>query len=85
MIAVMQLRSNISFKSCGYRVAEVVPSSCGVAVAGMKKNLRVAISAKTPLKLYRRLAHRRIMSFCEYLRDFFYRIRTKISGSPRSL
>jgi hypothetical protein len=32
-----QLRSDISFKSCGFAVAEALPSSCGIAIADHKK------------------------------------------------
>jgi hypothetical protein len=32
-IAELRLRSNISLKSCGIAIAEVLPSSCGIAIA----------------------------------------------------
>jgi hypothetical protein len=32
-IAELQLRSNISFESCRIAIAEVLPSSCGIAIA----------------------------------------------------
>jgi hypothetical protein len=35
--ADMQLRSDISFRSGGYTVAEVLPSSCGIAIAEINK------------------------------------------------
>jgi hypothetical protein len=33
-----------SFKSCGIAIAEVLPSSCGIAIADSKKKLRVPTS-----------------------------------------
>jgi hypothetical protein len=36
-IAELRLRSNISLKSCGIAIAEVLPSSCGIAIATQKK------------------------------------------------
>jgi hypothetical protein len=39
-IAEFRLRSNISLKNCGIAIAEVLPSSCGIAIADTKK-LRV--------------------------------------------
>jgi hypothetical protein len=32
-IAIAELRSNISLKSCGIAIAEALPSSCGIAIA----------------------------------------------------
>jgi hypothetical protein len=37
-IAKLRLRSNISLKSCGITIAEVLPSSCGIAIADSKKS-----------------------------------------------
>jgi hypothetical protein len=34
--AELQLQSNISFKSCGIAIAEVLPSSCRLAIADSK-------------------------------------------------
>jgi hypothetical protein len=44
-IAELRLRSKIFFKSCGIAIAEVLPSSCGIAIADSKKKLRVPTSA----------------------------------------
>jgi hypothetical protein len=33
-IAELRLRNNFSLKSCGISIAEVFPSSCGIAIAG---------------------------------------------------
>jgi hypothetical protein len=41
----MRLRGNISLKSCGYAVAEVLPSGCGIAIANIIKQ----ICARPPL------------------------------------
>jgi hypothetical protein len=38
VIAELRLRSNNSFKSCGIAMAEVLPSSCGIAIADSKKS-----------------------------------------------
>ncbi len=38
--AELQLRSNISFKSCRIAIAEVLSSSCGIAIADSKKIAR---------------------------------------------
>jgi hypothetical protein len=43
---IAELRSNISLKSCGIAIAEVLPSSCGIVIAHSKKKLRVPTSAK---------------------------------------
>jgi hypothetical protein len=40
----MQLWSNISLKICGNAVGTVLPSSCGVVIADMKKNLCLSTS-----------------------------------------
>ncbi len=37
-IAELRLRSNISLKSCGIAIVEVLPSSCGIAIADSKKS-----------------------------------------------
>jgi hypothetical protein len=37
-IAELLLRSNISLKSCGVVIAEVLPSSYGIAIADSKKS-----------------------------------------------
>jgi hypothetical protein len=37
-IAELRLRSNISLKSCGIVIVEVLPSSCGIAIADSKKS-----------------------------------------------
>jgi hypothetical protein len=39
-IAIAELRSNISFKSCGIAIAEVLPSSCRIAIEDSKKVAR---------------------------------------------
>jgi hypothetical protein len=36
MVAELQLRSNISFKSSRIAIAEVLPSSCGIAIADQR-------------------------------------------------
>jgi hypothetical protein len=36
-IAELRLWTNISLKSCGIVIAEIVPSSCGIAIADSKK------------------------------------------------
>jgi hypothetical protein len=36
-IVELRLRSNIALKSCGIAIAEVLPSSCGIAIADSKK------------------------------------------------
>jgi hypothetical protein len=36
-IAELRLRSNISLKSCGIAIAQVLPSRCGIAIADSKK------------------------------------------------
>jgi hypothetical protein len=36
-IAELRLRNNVSLKSCGIEIAEVLPSSCGIAIADSKK------------------------------------------------
>ncbi len=38
-IAIAELRSNISLKSCGIAIAEVLPSSCGIAILDSKKKV----------------------------------------------
>jgi hypothetical protein len=43
-IAELQLRSNTSLKSCGIAIAEVLPPSCGIAIANSQKRLRVPTS-----------------------------------------
>jgi hypothetical protein len=47
-IAQLQLRSNISLKSCGIAIAEVLPSNCRIAIADSKK---VACAHLCPLAL----------------------------------
>ncbi len=37
-IAELQLRTKISLKSCGITIAEVLPSSCGIAMVDLKKS-----------------------------------------------
>ncbi len=37
-IAELQLRSNISLKSCSIAIVEVLPSSCVIAIANSKKS-----------------------------------------------
>jgi hypothetical protein len=37
-IAIAELRRNISLKSCGLAIEEVLPSSCGIAIADSKKS-----------------------------------------------
>jgi hypothetical protein len=47
------LRSSISLKRCGYAVAEVLPSSCGIAVADINKFLCVHLcNTHTYLDMY---------------------------------
>jgi hypothetical protein len=42
--AELRLWSNISLKSYGIAIAEVLPSSCGIAIEDSKKKLRVPTS-----------------------------------------
>ncbi len=37
-IAELRLRNNISLKSCGIAIVEVLPSSCGIVIADSKKS-----------------------------------------------
>jgi hypothetical protein len=37
-IAELQFRTKISLKSCGITIAEVLPSSCGIATEDLKKS-----------------------------------------------
>jgi hypothetical protein len=37
-IAELRLRRSISLKSCGIAIAEVLPSSCGIAISDSKKS-----------------------------------------------
>jgi hypothetical protein len=37
-IEELRLQSNISLKSCGIAIAEVLPSSWGIAIADLKKS-----------------------------------------------
>jgi hypothetical protein len=57
-IAELRLRSNISLKvaelrlrKCFLQVAEVLPSSCGIAITDSKKKLRMPTSAELALSL----------------------------------
>jgi hypothetical protein len=40
----MPLQINISFKVADMQFAEVIPSSCGIAITDLKKKLRVFTS-----------------------------------------
>ncbi len=51
-IAELRLQSNISFKSCVIAIAEVLPSSCGIAIADSKKVVRAHLCYLVELIIY---------------------------------